>query len=104
MRFDSVIYLIKIVYTKDDIGNSIETIETIKKRKIFVEKKSIRQSEFYQAASTGLKPEITFVLWSQEYKGESKVEYDGKTYSIIRTYEKTDGTTELSCEVKSGVN
>ncbi|MBU5214488.1 phage head closure protein [Heyndrickxia oleronia] len=99
MRFDSVIDLIQVTYTEDEIGNQIEDTE---KRQTFAEKKSVRQSEFYQASMAGLKPEITFVLWVHEYKGEPKLEYEGKTYTIIRTYERTDKTIELTCEVKTG--
>lgn len=99
MRFNSTIDLLKIIHTQDDVGNDVETIE---KRKTLAEKKSVKQSEFYQAATAGLKPEIVFVLWSQEYKWENKLEYDGKIYSIIRVYEKQDKIIELVCEVKTG--
>jgi SPP1 family predicted phage head-tail adaptor len=95
MRRDSVIYLIHVTYGENSIGDSIENIE---KRQTFAKKKSIRQSEFYQAASTGLKPELTFEIWLREYNGESKLEYNGKQYNIIRTFEKNNEDLELICE------
>jgi SPP1 family predicted phage head-tail adaptor len=94
MRFDSVVYLITVTNDENDIGDNINTN---KKRQTFAGKKSIRQSEFYQAAATGLKPELTFVIWAQEYGGESKLEYNGKIYNIIRTFEKNDKEMELVC-------
>jgi SPP1 family predicted phage head-tail adaptor len=94
MRFDKVIYLISVTTSENDIGDPIETPV---KRQTFAEKKSVRQSEFYQAAATGLKPELTFVIWSREYGGEQKLEYDGKTYTIIRTYSKNGELVELIC-------
>jgi SPP1 family predicted phage head-tail adaptor len=95
MRFDNVIYLIPVTSSENDIGDPIKIDG--EKRQVFAEKKSVRQSEFYQAAATGLKPELTFVVWSQEYGGESKLEYNGKLYNIIRTFEKNDREIELVC-------
>jgi SPP1 family predicted phage head-tail adaptor len=94
MRFDSVIYLIKVTHGENDIGDSIENP---KKRQTFAEKKSVRQSEFYQAAMTDLQPELTFTIWPQEYRGEPKLEYEGTTYTIIRTFEKNNKEMELIC-------
>lgn len=99
MRFDTVIFLLNTTIIQDEIGNELESIQ---KRQTFAQKNSTRQSEFYQAASAGLKPELTFVLWLQEYKDESKIEYNDKQYSIVRTFERPDGMIELSCEEKIG--
>ncbi len=94
MRLDSIINLVQVTHDENGIGDQVEIIT---KRQIFAQKKSVRQSEFYQAASTGLKPELTFVIWSDEYSGESKLEYEDKTYTIIRTFDKNSRTTELIC-------
>lgn len=94
MRFDKVIYLLSSSNSENDIG---DTINTPKRRKMYARKKSVRQSEFYQAASTGLKPEITFVIWNFGYEGESELEFEGKKYRIIRTFEKDDKELELIC-------
>lgn len=80
-----------------ELGNLTETIEhgepvsTMMFREIFANKKSVRQSEFYQAAIVGLKPEIIFEVNSFEFDNDEKLRYpvgDGKVYSIIRTYDK----------------
>lgn len=100
MRFDSIIFFPTITYVKNNLGVYVEAPGPHEKRKAFAEKKSVRQSEFYQAASSGFKPEVTLVVYTREYKGENQLEYNDKTYSIIRSYDRPDGKTELTCEVK----
>ena len=70
----------------DDWGNPI-----VEENKwfVFAEKKSVRQSEFYQAANQGLKPNIVFEIYAEEFNDAELVKYDGQDYSIIRTYQKT---------------
>lgn len=95
MRFDKEIYLIGFTNADNEMGDPIKIPV---KRQVFAEKNSVRQSEFYQAAATGLKPELTFVIWRLEYNGESALEYEGKTYTIIRSFEKNDKEMELICD------
>lgn len=95
MFFKDVINLIEITSTINDIG---DTIEQENKTEVFADKQSIRQSEFYQAAATGLKPELMFVVRSIDYNQQSKLEYKSKTYTIIRTYEKDGELIELVCQ------
>lgn len=89
-----MIYLISVTHAPNDMGDAIKTPG---RRETFAEKKSVRQSEFYQAAATGLKPELTFVIWEKEYRGEPQLEHDGQMYTIIRTYTPNDSTIELTC-------
>jgi SPP1 family predicted phage head-tail adaptor len=99
MRNSKVINLISVTVTQDEIGNEIQSTE---KRQVFAAKKSITQSEFYQAAASGLKPELVFIVWQLEYNGEQKLEYEGEIYTVIRTYERPDQRIELYCEVRIG--
>lgn len=94
MLFRDVIKLISTSDTANAIGDPVET-QT--KRDVFAEKKSVRQNEFYQAAATGLKPELMFVIRSVEYNNEPKLEYNSKAYNIIRVYDKDGEFTELIC-------
>jgi SPP1 family predicted phage head-tail adaptor len=94
MYFSDKIELIAITVTENSMGDMIET-ET--KTEVFANRKSIRQSEFYQAAATGLRPEIMFEVWSEEYSSQQRVKYDNKLYTIIRTYDKGE-RTELVCQ------
>jgi len=47
------IKLVSITVTDDDIGNQVETETT---NEVWAEETGVRQSEFYNAAVTGLKP------------------------------------------------
>ena len=95
MLFRDVINLTSITQTENTMG---DIIETPVKREVFADKQSIRQSEFYQAAATGLRPELMFVVRSIDYEQEPKLEYNNKTYNIIRTYEKDGELIELVCQ------
>jgi SPP1 family predicted phage head-tail adaptor len=64
---------------------------------VFANKKSIRQSEFYQAFATGLKPELMFEVRSVDYDGQPNLLFNSKEYVIIRTHSKNDEITELVC-------
>lgn len=95
MLFRDVVTLIDVAYATNSIGDAIETeIRT----EVFADKQSIRQSEFYQAAATGLRPELMFVVRSIDYNQQPKLDYDGKTYTIIRAYDKDGEFTELVCQ------
>lgn len=88
-------YLISETETTNAMGDVI--IDKLY-RKTFAAKKSIRQSEYYQAAATGLRPELTFVIWTREYKGEQFLKFGDKEYSIIRTFEPNSEEIELKCQ------
>jgi SPP1 family predicted phage head-tail adaptor len=90
-----------------EVGNEVETIEygevirTKEYRKVYADKQSVRQSEFYQSASVGLKPELVFVVKSVEFNNDEYVRYEDKEYTIIRTYDKGE-TTELTVSSHRG--
>lgn len=68
--------------TFDEFGN--ESIET-KKTDVYVQPRSVYQSEYYNAAQLGLKPSITFVIANKaDYNDEKVVEYHGRYYTVIR--------------------
>lgn len=66
-------------------------------REVFANKKSVRQSEFYQALATGLKPEVVYEIRYEEYRQELKLRADGTVFHIIRTFSKNDEKLELVC-------
>ena len=102
MMWRDVVQLVKLDYVVNEYGDQqyIKLITTV-----FANKKSVRQSEFYQALATGLKPEIMFEVRSLEYVGQENLVYNNKEYVIIRTFSKNDEITELVCSglvVKGG--
>jgi SPP1 family predicted phage head-tail adaptor len=94
MMWRDVVQLVRLDYIVNDYGDQeyLRTTQTV-----FANKKSVRQSEFYQALATGLKPEIMFEVRSLEYTGQENLIYNLKEYVIIRTYSKNDEITELVC-------
>lgn len=95
MGYINPCYLLTINNNKvNEIGDSVQ--ETVK-RKVYVDASSVRQSEFYQAQVAGLKPELTLIIRNFEYKGEERLIFNDKKYRILRTYDKKDGTIELTC-------
>jgi SPP1 family predicted phage head-tail adaptor len=94
MLFRDVINLIAITNSENEIGDIVETETSIQ---VFANKKSIRQSEFYQAAATGLKPELMFEIRAIEYDEQKRLTYNSKPYNIIRTHSKNGEIIELIC-------
>ena len=92
-----------------ELANLVETIvhgEVVKDatyRKVYANKKSVRQSEFYQGASAGLKPELVFEIRSIELGDEEYIRFNGKMYTIIRTYENGENI-ELTATTFAGVD
>ena len=105
--YDNLITLInEQTEGRDEVGNPIKN-ET--KRVLFAEVKSIGQSEFYQAASSGLRPEAKFIIADYlDYQGEKILEYAeyggsrAQRYRVIRTY-RTGNELEIICRKELGV-
>ena len=95
MLFRDIVDLISVTKTINGIGDQVE-VEASKQ--VFADKKHIRQSEFYQAMATGLKPELMFVIREIDYSNEPRLKYNNKYYNIIRTYSKNGELLELICE------
>lgn len=103
MTYDHELTLIRREYPLDEYGlpqtdedgNQIVTeIETV----ILCGLKSVGRTEFYNAAATGLKPELVFIVHGYEYSGESAIEFAGNRYRVIRTYAPGFEEMELTCE------
>ena len=80
--------LISLVTKTTSVNAQGDTIPAKVLRVVYANKKSIRQSEFYQAASTGLRPQLMFEIRSVEYQNEDELVYGTDTFRIIRTYDK----------------
>lgn len=99
---DDVIKLVAKEYVKNLYGVPIESRTY---REIFCQIHSITRQEFFDAGRNGLNPAFMFTTAAVNYNGESLLEYQGKTYSIYRTYQ-VPGTDymELYVERKGGSN
>ncbi|WP_163102256.1 phage head closure protein [Peribacillus alkalitolerans] len=99
ISLDDVCFLISVSYTEDELGQPIET-ET--ERQVFGSKLSISRAEFSAAGQLGHKPLILLIIDSDEYDKENSLKYENQNYRIYKDFMRTDGFTELYCEVKSG--
>jgi head-tail adaptor len=95
MLWRDVVGLIAVTKSRDAYGE--ETDADSDPREVIANKKSVRQTEFYQAAAVGIKPEIVFEVQSIEYRDEPKLVNEGTVYQIIRTFSKNGERLELIC-------
>lgn len=65
---------------------------------VFCDKKSIRMSEFYQAATTDYKPSITLTLKLADYEGQRYIQFEDEVYTMIRTYAVNSEDIEVVLE------
>lgn len=94
MMFNNVLTLITETETLDEYG---DTVITETSRDVFCELKSIGMSEFYQAQTLGMKPEIKFIIADyMDYQNEELIAFEGMKYKILRTY-RTGNELEITC-------
>lgn len=81
----------------DEYGNEVITYV---ERNVFVQPRGVFNAEFYNAAQAGLHPSITFDLANKlDYNGERLIEWDGKSYNVIRTdWNAQRDSISLICE------
>lgn len=94
--------LISLLEIEKDIDVEGFEIEKQKERVVFAKKKSITQSEFYEAGRNGYKLSYKFVIKPYEYNGEKYILYNEEKHKIERTYEADSENLELICSKKVG--
>lgn len=97
--FNSALTLISTATGTDEYGNV--TFEDETRTNVLCAPLSVTRSEFYSAAQAGLNPANVFEINGFEYGGESIVEFEGKQYSVIRSYQTDYETVQLTCERKA---
>ena len=73
-------------------------------RNVYCQIDSVTQNEFFEGGRNGLNPEYKITIFLYDYDDESVIEYNGKQYSIYRTYKRRDDQIELYVERKGGTN
>lgn len=94
--FNSVLTLIKTIPngTVDEYGDPVDVEE---RRDIFCAILSIGQTEFYQAQTIGVKPQIKAVISDYlDYHDEEEAVVDGIRYKVLRTYRKQSNELEIT--------
>jgi len=82
--------------TPEETQNASGTvIKTYTYRLVYVDEMSIRQTEHYQSAAVGLRPDIALKMRRLDYQGERRVRYESKEYEVLRTYAPNRDFIEL---------
>lgn len=100
MLFRDVVDLLRIDEGVNENGFSALVIS--KRTPVFANKKSVRQSEFYQASMQGIQLELMFEIRATDYNGENALEFEGKQYTIKRTFDRNNDFLELICSTFEG--
>lgn len=87
-RWTDVVYLGTPVETLVN-GETLLSYTLVKR---YVNRLSVRQSEYYNAMNTGLKPELMFEIRTLEYNDQTVLKYNNVDYSVMRTYDKGEFT------------
>ena len=80
-------YLLKKITTVDSMNRPRYSYE---KTLFYCNEKSVGQTEFYQSAAVGFKPEIKLETKLVDLTDVSHIEYNSKQYKILRTFKKED--------------
>lgn len=92
----------KKIESEDEAGNLTSSIDW-SKNLTFCEFQSISYKEFYQAQSTGLKPEMNLKVSSWDYSNEEYIRYEDEDYTIIKTYQIRDNPDEILLTCARGI-
>jgi len=89
-NWSDIITLVGVSSPEDDTDmEGFYRPPTETRRDIYANKRSVGINEFYKAAHAGYSAELKFIVRSCEYYGENYVEYAGKRYKVLRTYDTT---------------
>lgn len=99
MNKSDVAYLVSESFVQNQYG-VMEREFT--KRQVFVKVSSVSGSEWFEGGRVGLNPQYRFTLFQFDYTGESIIEYNGKLYTIYRTYAPSVDQVELYAELRKG--
>lgn len=94
---DAVTLILTVPPAEETNNNGFAELPAEQSRLIFCNKKSVGYSEFYQSQQAGYKAELKLDIHTQDYNGETLVEFCGRRYKVLRTYESKAGEfTELT--------
>lgn len=98
--YDEIIYLVSPQKT-DEVDEYGDPIFKDEYKEIYAQEMSVRQSEFYQAQTTGYKPEIVFKIADYlDYDNQPQIIHNDIRYKVLRTFRKG---TELEITCYGGV-
>lgn len=87
---DEITLITETFPTEKTNENGFDNPPVESKNTVFCNKRSISQSEYYKAQQAGKQVEAKIEVHSADYAGEVLVEFEGKRYSVLKTYEQPD--------------
>lgn len=63
---------------------------------VFCNKKSVGYAEYFKSQQAGITVSFKVEVHTVDYAGQMLAEFEGKRYSILKTYEVNDDTIELT--------
>ncbi|GHU54696.1 hypothetical protein FACS1894132_09720 [Clostridia bacterium] len=78
------------------ISKPLPDIEAVR-REVFCDVLPVNRYEFYTAQSVGILPSCIFSVFKYDFEGETRLEFDGNLYNVVRSYEKLNEQVELTC-------
>ena len=99
MDRSEVITLVSQTYTSDEYGVHQPSSS---QRDVFCSVQSVSADEFFRGAANGMKPEYRFTMFKYDYDGEETVIFNGKQFTIYRTFEGRNDMIELYAERRRG--
>lgn len=85
----------------NDYGVAVKTRTS---REVFCKVDSVTRDEFFEGGRSGLNPQYRITMFFGDYAGETLVGYNGRNYSVYRTYMAKTDIIELYVERKGGTN
>lgn len=88
--------------------NGFQNPTTEVKNVVFCNKRSVSQGEYYKAQQAGKQVEAKVEVHAADYAGEVLIEFEGRRYSVLKTYEPPDSDvveltlTDLPTTAKEG--
>ena len=101
MDRSDIITLYADTVTYDNYGVAVKTRTS---RDVFCKVDSVTRAEFFEAGRSGLNPEYRITMFFGDYEGETIVGYNGRNYSVYRTYQAKTDIIELYVERRAGTD
>ena len=96
--YNEAIWLVTYRRTDKIDENGDPVLEELRTGLIFARKRSIGQSEFYQAQTNGFKPEIKLIIPDHlDYGGQEYLIHENTRYKILRTFQNEQNELEITC-------
>ncbi len=81
----------------DGVDSSGYPTQTNTDTEVWANVKTATRAEFYAANANGIDVSMMFEVHAEDWGNQTQVVYGGKTYDIIRDFQRGLGVVELTC-------